>query len=94
MNLLQKLRGVRQWDAERAGFPGEHWLVLGAGLLVLRGASRSRGLVRRAAGRALGSALIARAASGHDGVAGKLARATEKAPAAGAARSARLRALR
>lgn len=82
MNLLRKLRDVQQRDAARPGFPGEHWLVLGAGLLALRGAGRSRGLVGRLMGRAVGSALIARAASGRDGAATQLARAVSLAPGA------------
>jgi hypothetical protein len=51
----------------------------------LRAAGRSRGLVGRTLGRAVGSALIARAASGRDGVVGKLARV---AGAAGGVRAA------
>lgn len=74
MTLRHKIRDIQQWDAARPGFKGEHWLVLGAGLLALRTAGRSRGVVGRTVGRALGSALIARAASGRDGVVGKLAR--------------------
>jgi len=74
MKLRQKLEDIQQWDAARPGFKGEHWLVLGAGLLALRAAGHSRGLVGRTLGRAVGSALIARAATGRDGVVGKLAR--------------------
>ncbi len=58
----------------RPGFPGGHWLTLGAGLLILRGAGRSKGLVGKTVGRLVGGALIARAASGRDGVMGKLLR--------------------
>jgi hypothetical protein len=72
MNLRQTLRNAQQWDAARPGFRGEHWLVLGAGLLALRAAGRSRGVIPRMVGRAVGSALVARAASGRDGVLGKL----------------------
>ena len=85
MTLRQKIQDIQQWDAARPGFKGEHWLVLGAGLLALRAAGRSRGVVGRTLGRAVGSALIARAASGRDGVAGKLARV---AGMAGGARAA------
>lgn len=74
MNLRQTLRNAQQWDAARPGFRGEHWLVLGAGLLALRSARRSRSWVGRALARTVGGALVARAASGRDGVVGKLAR--------------------
>lgn len=84
MTLRQKIQHFQQWDAARPGFKGEHWLVLGAGLLALRAAGRSRGLMGRTVGRALGSALLARAASGRDGVVGRLARV---AGAAGGARA-------
>lgn len=80
MNLRQKINDARQWDAARTGFPGEHWLVLGAGLLALRTASRSRGFVGRTLGRMVGGALIARAASGRDGLAGKAARVATASP--------------
>ena len=82
MNLLRTLRSAQQWDAARPGFRGEHWLVLGAGLLALRGASRSRSFLGRALARTVGGALVARAASGRDGVVGKLARADGPAGAA------------
>jgi hypothetical protein len=36
------LRQLKEYDARRPGFPGEHWLVLGAGLAVLVASSRSR----------------------------------------------------
>lgn len=87
MGLRQKINEVRHWDAARPGFPAEHWLVLGAGLLAMRSASRSRGFIGRMVGRAVGSALIARAASGRDGVAAKLARAST--PGGGVASVAR-----
>ncbi|WP_342720392.1 hypothetical protein [Acidovorax sp. FHTAMBA] len=79
MNLPQKIQDIKQWDDARPGFVGEHWLVLGAGVLLMRRAGRSRGLVGRLLGRAVGGALIARAASGRDGVASKLARVASAA---------------
>lgn len=75
MGLLSTLRKTKQWDDQRPGIPGEHWLALGAGLFALARARRSRSPVVRLAGQALGGALMARAASGRDGIAGKLARA-------------------
>ena len=80
MTLLQKIDDARQWDAQRPGFPGEHWLVLGAGLVALRAAGRSRSLVGRMLGRAVGGALIARAATGRQGLAGKVARVATASP--------------
>lgn len=74
MKLRQTLRNARQWDAARPSLPGEHWLVLGAGLLALRGAARSRSLAGRLLRRAVGGALIARAAAGRDGAVARLAR--------------------
>jgi len=80
MTLLKKIDDARQWDAQRPGFPGEHWLVLGAGLVALRTAGRSRSLVGRMLGRAVGGALIARAATGRQGLAGKVARVATASP--------------
>lgn len=67
MTLANKLKELQQWDNRRSGFPGEHWLALGAGMLVMRSAGKSRSLVGRLLGRAMGGALIARAATGRDG---------------------------
>ncbi len=66
------LNRARTWDEARPSFPGEHWIVLGAGLLLMMAAGRSRSLLKRTAGRALATALIGRAASGRDGVTGVL----------------------
>ncbi len=72
MKISDKLNDLQRWDERRSGFPGEHWLALGAGLLVMRRAGRARSLVGRMLGRALGTALVARAATGRDGPLGKL----------------------
>ncbi len=77
-DLSDKLQNLKQWDKKRPGFPGEHWLALGAGLLMMRRAGRSRSFLGRMAGRALGAALMARAASGRDGPLGKLAAAADQ----------------
>ncbi len=61
------LQRIKRLDKQRPGFPGEHWLALGAGLLLMSRAGRSRSLITRMAGRAAGAALIGRAASGRDG---------------------------
>lgn len=66
------LRSAQQWDKARPGFPGEHWLVFGAGVLLMHRSGLSRHWVGRTLGRAAGAALVARAASGQDGVLGKL----------------------
>lgn len=66
---IRSLKELKDYDERRPGFPGEHWLVLGAGLAVLMASSRSRSRVKRTAGTALGSALLYRAASGRDGLA-------------------------
>lgn len=60
---------ARAQDAAREGVPGEHWLVLGAGVaawLLTRG---SPSLLVRSVGLLAGSALVGRAASGRDGLA-------------------------
>ncbi len=66
---IRALKELKNYDERRPGFPGEHWLVLGAGLAVLVASRRSRSWVKRTAGSALGSALLYRAASGRDGLA-------------------------
>lgn len=68
--LQQKIRGLKQWDDQRPGFAGKHGLVPGAGLLAMRQARRSSSSLGRLVGSAVGSALVARAASGRDGVVG------------------------
>lgn len=67
MAVQQTFRNLRQWDEARPGFPGEHWLVLGAGLLVLQQARRSDSVLGSLVAGAIGSALVTRAASGRDG---------------------------
>lgn len=63
----------QQHDSARPGFPGEHWLALGAGVLIPRSAGRRRkGLIGRMLGRFVGGALAARKASGPGGVVGRL----------------------
>ena len=66
---IRSLKELKDFDERRPSFPGEHWLVLGAGLALLLAAGRSRSLLKRTAGSALGSALLYRAASGRDGLA-------------------------
>jgi hypothetical protein len=60
------LARLKRHDDRRAGFAGEHWYALAAGLWML---TRGRGsALARAASVAAGIALIARAASGRDGL--------------------------
>ena len=72
MNLPEKIQDLKQWDNRRQGIPGEHWLTLGAGMLLMKRAGRSRSFLGRMVGRSLGAALMARAASGRNGPLGKL----------------------
>ena len=65
---MQKLRELKAMDEARDSFPGEHWLVLAAGIAVLLAARRSPSPMVRALGSAAGSALLMRAASGRDGL--------------------------
>lgn len=67
MAIEEKIQELREWDQSRTGFKGEHWLVLGAGLLALHRARRAESGMGKLLGNALGTALIARAASGRDG---------------------------
>ena len=59
---------LKDYDHRRPSFWGEHWLVFGTGIAVLVASGRSRSYLKRAAGSALGSALLYRAASGRDGL--------------------------
>ena len=66
-DLLRRLKPI---DDRRPGFPGEHWLALGAGVLLLT--RRSDSVLARVASVALGTALVVRAASGRDRLARSL----------------------
>ena len=67
--LPRPLQQLKNWDDRRPSFPGEHWLVLAAGVAVLLAARRSPSPLVRALGSVAGGALLARAASGRDGLA-------------------------
>jgi hypothetical protein len=62
------LRQIKAFDEQRPGFPGEHWLVLGTGLGVWLLSRRSRSMATRSLGMLAASALVARAASGREGL--------------------------
>lgn len=64
-NFIQQARVA---DDRRPDFPGEHWIVLGAGLLLLLAAGRGRSFIGRTLAGAAGSALVGRAASGRGGL--------------------------
>ena len=65
--MRQLLNKVREFDKRRPGFPGEHFIVATVGASLLRSAGRRSGIGRVLAMLA-GSALMARAASGRDGL--------------------------
>lgn len=69
------LRRWQAWDAARPGIPGEHWVVLAAGIAAWALTRKSPSLLVRTAGVMAGTALVGRAASGRDGLA-KLMRLT------------------
>ena len=65
---LETIKEIKRADDARVGVPGEHWMVLGAGLgawLLTRG---HRSVMVRTLGLLAGTALVGRAASGRDGV--------------------------
>lgn len=65
-SLVAQLKDI---DARRPDFPGEHLIVLGVGVLLMVSGMRSRTILRRTLITAAGTALIGRAASGTGGVA-------------------------
>jgi hypothetical protein len=66
---------IKVQDDARDSFPGEHWLVLGAGLAAWAITRNSPSVIVRTAGMLVGTALVGRAASGRDGLS-KLLRLT------------------
>lgn len=68
-NPKKPLDALKHYDETRAGFPGEHIIVLAAGIFLLWGAGKRRSAVARMAMTAAGGALVGRAASGRGGVA-------------------------
>lgn len=80
MNISRTLQDLKRRDDARPSFPGEHWLTAGAGLLLMRRAGRSRSLLGRMAGRMIAGALLARAASGRDGLLQRARTAADATP--------------
>lgn len=64
-SLVERLKTQ---DEARDSFPGEHWLVLGAGLAAWALTRQSPSFVVRTAGMLAATALVGRAASGRDGL--------------------------
>ncbi len=73
-SLLRRLRDI---DARRPDFPGEHLIVLGVGVALMLAGMRSRTVLRRTVITAVGTALVGRAAGGTGGVA-KIARVVKR----------------
>ena len=65
--MRQILNRIREFDQRRPGFPGEHFIVAALGTSLLN-AARRRGGLWRFLTMAAGSALLARAASGREGL--------------------------
>ncbi|WP_260986135.1 hypothetical protein [Bordetella genomosp. 13] len=59
---------LKRIDANRKDFPGEHLIVLGLGLLLMRAGLRSTTMLRRTLLSMAGTALVGRAASGTGGI--------------------------
>src|SRR6478735_10478103 len=62
------LEKIKRADAARDGFPGEHWLVLAIGIGLRQVTRTHRNVLVRTAGGFAAAALVARAASGREGL--------------------------
>jgi uncharacterized membrane protein len=62
------LQQIKQYDEARPSFPAEHWAVLAVGLGAWLVTRRHRSVAVRTLGTLAGTALVARAASGRDGL--------------------------
>lgn len=69
IQMLSTLRRLKSVDARRKSLPAEHWLTAGAGLWFLSSAKKNPSILSRTLRRGIGLALLARAASGRDGLA-------------------------
>jgi len=79
MDARQTIQKLKEADARRPDFPGEHLVVLGAGLFLLLASGRSRSFLKRTLTGAAGGALIGRAATGTGGLT-RLMRALNQSP--------------
>lgn len=68
---MQVIKALKDYDEQRDGFAGEHWLALAAGLGIWAATRKHPSFLVRTLGLVGGTALVGRAASGRDGV-GKL----------------------
>jgi hypothetical protein len=59
---------IKAADEAREGFPGEHWLVLALGIAVWQYTRKDRHWAVRMIGGLAATTLVARAASGRDGL--------------------------
>lgn len=66
---MRRIKEFKQLDDARPGFPGEHWVVLAAGLGAWLASRRHPSFMVRTLGLMVGTALVGRAASGRDGIA-------------------------
>ena len=64
-STIEKIKAA---DQARDGFPGEHWLVLALGIAVWQFTRKHRYWAVRTAGGLAASAMVARAASGRQGL--------------------------
>ena len=64
-STLEKIKAA---DEAREGFPGEHWLVLGLGIAIWQFTRKDRRWYVRALGGLAATTLVARAASGREGL--------------------------
>jgi uncharacterized membrane protein len=64
-NALEK---IVELDEQREGFPGEHWIVLAAGIAAWWLTRKHPSMVVRTLGTLAGTALVARAATGREGL--------------------------
>jgi len=62
------LRKVKAADEARPGFPGEHWLMLALGILLWQVTRKHRNYFVRSLGALGATTLVARAASGREGL--------------------------
>lgn len=62
------LERIKRYDDERPGFPGEHWIVLAAGVGAWLATRRHPSVVVQTLGALAGTLLVARAASGREGL--------------------------